>query len=122
MRVLRGMPTHKRSLFGEMWEFLSGSSLLEFGLSFDLKEFKLNQFMVLRQASKFGERPTGFFLTAVMNQPTRCERHEYHASGEDHCRKKLESKWYNPCGITLALASASDIVLTEMNERPYDKS
>lgn len=73
----------------QMRELVRDSPLLEHRLCFDFQELELDQFMVLRHATKHGQYSACFVFTAMVHEPTRTVGHENHADEEDQRWCKL---------------------------------
>lgn len=105
---LEGVPG---GLFAELREVFRDRSLLEEGLSLDLKELKLDELVVLGETSETGEVGSGFGLTAVVDKPARREWHEGHTAEKNQTRNDLQANGDEPGGVgLLAALGAADVV------------
>ena len=93
-----------------MWEVLAQGLLLEQALRFDLREFELDEFVVLRQTAQPGKHAMSVGLAVVMNEPARAEGHEYHAYAEQDCGRELQAQGHEPSCFLLGASRAADEV------------
>lgn len=92
---------------------LGNGSLLEHGLRLDLKELKLDELVVLGEVSEGREITSGLLFAAVVDEPTRRERHEGHTTQENQAGGDLETDGHEPSGIRLLAAlGATNVVGT----------
>ena len=98
-------------------EVLGDGALLEQRLGLDLEELELHELVVGREPAEAGEHAARLFLAALVDQPTRRERHEDHTHEQDHSRCQLQADRSQPRGIGLVVAPATDEVGTTERER-----
>jgi hypothetical protein len=104
---LEGVPGGQ---LGEMRELLGNAALLEHGLGLDLEEFELNQFVVLGKLTEGGEGAASFVFTAVVDEPSRRERHPKHTDEKNGSGYELNADGHEPGSIGLIVAGSADVV------------
>lgn len=68
--------------------------------------------MVNWHGSQSGQGSAGFFLTAVVNEPSGSEWHENHSHQQYKSWCKLEGQRHEPGGLGLTLSSPADVIGT----------
>lgn len=77
----------------------------------DLGVLKLDEFVFLGKTTKVGEYTACLGFTAVVDEPTRRERHENHTSTKKHSRGELQGEREEPSSFLLSVSSsATDVI------------
>lgn len=99
----------------QVWELFSKSAFLKSRLSFDLQELKVDKLVVDGHSSKFRQHMSSFFLSVMVDEPSRAVRHEQHSSKKNDRWGELQADRDKPCSFRLCSTSTTNVVGPAMN-------